>query len=225
MALVGVTERMWSAVFPRFCVACNREGVLLCRTCDEAWTPTRPATSFENDAGEHDIRDVFALLPYADPIARELITSWKYQFDASAWQILQRRLAPQGASFALTLGMRRVEAIVPLPLTNKRRCERGFDQAVEIARWLGHIAGVPVLPLLARRHRAGHQADRTVDERQSAMANSPFVIPTNAEGSLPKCILLVDDVWTTGATMDAGARTLKAVGVEEVFGFALAKGK
>jgi predicted amidophosphoribosyltransferase len=45
------------------------------------------------------------------------------------------------------------------------------------------------------------------------------------EGSLPKKVLLIDDVWTTGATMDAGARTLKSGGVEAVFSFTLAKGK
>lgn len=118
--------------------------------------------------------------------------------------------------------MHRVEVIVPLPLSRKRRCERGFDQAVEIAAWLSRITSIRMQPLLVRGHRDGHQAERSTDERKKAMLSSPFTVPLTP--SLPRRVLLVDDVWTTGATMDAGARTLKLAGVEEVYGFTLAKG-
>ncbi len=218
---------VWEAVFPRFCVACGREGALLCKTCDEAWAPSPPHKE-EWDAGAHDIAALWALLPYADPVARGLLTSWKYHFDTSAWETLQRRLAPAARVFPLTLGMHRVEAIVPLPLSRKRRAERGFDQAVEIASWLSCMTGIPMRPLLSRRHRDGRQAERTDAERKAAMRASPFVLSASQvhdrETMKLSRVLLVDDVWTTGATMDAGARVLKAGGVEEVYGFSLAKG-
>lgn len=192
---------------------------MLCQTCEASWA-SRPIE--ENLLSDRDVAGIWSVMPYADPVARQLITAWKYRYDTSAWEILRRKLAPSFGSFGLTLGLCHVEAIVPLPLSRKRRCERGFDQADEIAKWLSRLVGIPVRPLLARTHRDGHQAERSVDERQKAMLASPFCLPLTVD--IPRRVLLVDDVWTTGATMDAGARTLKSAGVEEVFGFALAKG-
>lgn len=212
-------EIFWDALFPRFCVACSREGALLCQTCQASWAP-RPIE--ENILADRDVYGIWSVLPYADPVARQLITAWKYRYDTSSWEILRRKLAPSFSTFGLTLGLRHIEAIVPLPLSRKRRCERGFDQADEIAKWLSRLTGVPTRPLLVRRHRDGHQAERSVDERQKAMLASPFAVPLTP--NIPRRVLLVDDVWTTGATMDAGARTLKLAGVEEVHGFSLAKG-
>jgi ComF family protein len=229
-------ERVLEAVFPRFCVSCKAEGSLLCRVCDEGWNPERPKVlESKEDGVDGDVSKLWAALPYANPIARELITSWKYNYDTSAWAILRRRLAPQISHLMLTLAMYRVEAIVPLPLANQRRCERGFDQSVEIAKWLGVLTNLPVQNLLVRKHTVGHQADRRVGERLQAMVDSPFSLAKNL-GKIEKShnkrpdpsfqrVLLVDDVWTTGATMSAGARTLKNEGIEEVFGFVLARGK
>ena len=122
--------------------------------------------------------------------------------------------------------MNKVEAIVPLPLSKQRKCERGFDQAEEIAKWLSKLTGVPMMSLLEKRRTVGHQADRSVEERLAAMVDSPFSFSASPDpSSCPQRVLLVDDVWTTGATMAAGARTLKAAGVEEVFGLTLARGK
>ncbi len=222
------------AVFPRFCVSCQAEGGLLCLACDEGWNPERPRVLEGKDEGvDGDIGKLWAMLPYANPVARELITSWKYNYDSSAWAILRRRLAPQISTLMLTLAMYKIEAIVPLPLTKQRRCERGFDQAVEIAEWLGKLTNLPVANLLVRKHTAGHQAERSVDERLKAMKASPFSLDQRPRvlalrgdpGCVYRRVLLVDDVWTTGATMSAGARTLKSGGVEEVYGFTLARGK
>ncbi len=214
---------VWDAVFPRFCVGCSAEGDLLCRKCDESWAPARPFLWHkEQEKAVHDIAELWVMAQYADPLTRGLVTAWKYHYDDSAWQTLQRRFAPCMSGFALTLAMHNIAAIVPLPLTKKRRCERGFDQAVSIATWLSAATGIPMLPLLTRGHREGHQAEKTEEQRKTAMVDSPFSLFSPL--SLPSHVLLVDDVWTTGSTMDAGARTLKAAGVEEVYGFALAKG-
>lgn len=234
--MAGLAECVLAAVFPRFCVSCQAEGGLLCLACDEGWNPERPRVLDSKDEGvDGDVSKLWAMLPYANPVARELITSWKYNYDSSAWAILRRRLAPPIATLMLTMAIHKIEAIVPLPLTKQRRCERGFDQAVEIAEWLSKLTNLPVVQLLERKHRAGHQAERAVDERLQAMATSPFSLNLKLSGTVERRntrldpryrrILLVDDVWTTGATMSAGARTLKNGGVEEVFGFTLARGK
>lgn len=217
------------AVFPRFCVSCKREGGLLCRDCDAVWHPLASfpllTKSLSRDHRGKGAGEVFSFLHYADPVARQLITAWKYQYDASSWQTLQRKLAPLLPQLHLRTSVAGIEAIVPVPLGRKRRCERGFDQAEEIARWLSLGIHLPVLPMLQRQLTFGHQADRTTNERQDAMANSPFrLLPKLIGGGpIPRRVLLVDDVWTTGATMLAAAAPLNELGIETHF-FAVAKG-
>lgn len=201
------------ALFPRFCVRCEKEGSLLCRSCDEAWRPSFSVTN-----------GVWHFLTYADPVARQLITAWKYQFDTSAWEILQRRLQPLLTQVHLHAAVHGAEAITYVPLSRTRRCERGFDQAEAIAAWLSGGVHLPKVRLLNRRHRLGHQAERSTLDRSEAMKVSPFSVAREAERALPKTLLLVDDVWTTGATAESAIRVLRGRGVEKVIPVVLAKG-
>lgn len=204
------------AMFPRFCVGCGSEGTLLCRTCDEAWQPSLPLLSRE---GQGEV-EPWSLVQYADPIARQLICAWKYQGDVSAWEILRRRFGPRLSLVSLQAALAGVQAVVPVSLHYRRRAERGFDQANEIAQWLATQLKIPVVHLLQRRATVGHQAERSDAERIAAMATTPFVC---RQADVPKRVLLVDDVWTTGATMQAAAKEFTQKGSEVRF-FTLAKG-
>lgn len=208
---LSMISRGWnnllSAIFPRFCVQCRGEGNLLCDVCAAAWRPSRPED-------EH----AWSLLHYADPIARQLITSWKYQLDQSAFEILCRRLSGEMPLLRLRAGMAGIQAIVPVPLDYRRKAWRGFDQSEEIGKWLSAELKIPFRPLLRRKLAFGHQADRSTENRQKAMANSPFALATQ---DIPERILLVDDVWTTGSTMRAAEAALPQC---RVHFFTIAKG-
>lgn len=193
----AIAEAALNALFPRFCVACRREGSLLCRSCDEHWQPS-----------PSHLTDVWTLLQYADPIARQLICAWKYQGDTSAWDILRRRLTPKLSLVALRATLEGIQGIVPVPLDYRRKAERGFDQAEDIARWVSGATNISMQHLLARTVTSGHQAERTDAERLEAMAASPFLCRERGGVTAPCRVLLVDDVWTTGATMQAAARAL-----------------
>jgi len=101
------------------------------------------------------------------------------------------------------------DAIVPLPLARERLRERGFNQAEEIARALGRELGLPVLPrVLMRRRRTPAQHSLPLSQRR-----------TNVRGAFAACarldamrLLLVDDVLTTGATLDKAGACCKAAG-------------
>lgn len=214
--LTSVATRIADAVFPRFCVGCGAEGSILCTNCGQVWVPDGATTG-----------EPWFFAHYADPIARGLLTNWKYHFDETAWEVLSRRLHPALSTFSLRLAMAGITAIVPVPLSRERRAERGFDQAERIAHWLSRATRVPVRHLLVRRHVSGHQAERTTEERHTAMALSPFVAaPLLSKGGqgVVGSVLLVDDVWTTGATMHAAIRTLNAAGVHAVTCCTLLKG-
>lgn len=147
---------------------------------------------------------------------------WKYQYDHSAWDLLREHASPLLEPLQERIVTQKISVIVPLPLSARRERERGFNQSLLIARWLSQELALPVLPMLARTHRGGHQADRTYAEREQAMQVSPFMAyPVKRT---PESILLVDDVWTTGSTMSAAKKELIAAGISRVLAFTLAKG-
>lgn len=113
--------------------------------------------------------------------------------------------------------------VVPVPLHPKRERERGFNQAAVIGETLARRAGLPFDDAsLARStyleaHRAGMDAE---GRRESVAGVFEIVRPRMIEG---ESVLLVDDVWTTGATASACAAPLTAAGAREVFVLTLAR--
>lgn len=217
--LQNIIKTIHNAVFPRFCVRCQQEGSLLCADCAVSWQPP-PMSLSTLDSGH------VASLNYADPVARALICAWKYKFDASAWEHLKRTLSGRLQTLRQIARTRRIEALVPLPLHSRRLCERGFDQAEEIVLFLGQELELPVQNLLIRTRATGKQADREEAERIEYMKDNPFKLAIDCCYPIAShSVLLVDDVWTTGATALAGVQILKNVGVENVLVYTLAKGK
>lgn len=193
-----------SALLPRHCFGCEREGSLLCDQC-------LADTSLDGPP--------FA---YANPIVRQLICAWKYDGDANAFQILHRLVAPRLALLRSIIEEKKIVAIVPVPLSTWKERWRGFSQSRDLARLLGAELHLPVVDILDRKHRLRAQANLSHDVRKSALKRNPFSVKEGAE--LPTRILLIDDVETTGATMNAVEEVLLANGVDVIVKWSLAKG-
>lgn len=110
--------------------------------------------------------------------------------------------------------------LCPVPLHWTRRFQRGFNQAELLAGALAQGRGLPVQSLLARVHATGHQARRNRTDRRNAIRIEAF----RAMGPVPPHVILIDDVATTGATLDACAAVLKAAGAVQVEAWVLARG-
>jgi ComF family protein len=115
-----------------------------------------------------------------------------------------------------------IDAVVPVPLFPRRRRWREFNQAEELAEWLGRERGVPVWRCLRRVRDTETQS--TLDRRgRHENLRGAFELASGAavrEASL----LMIDDVFTTGATVDACARVLKAEGARRVDVLTVARG-
>jgi len=112
--------------------------------------------------------------------------------------------------------------MVPVPLHQKRLKERGYNQSRLLARELGKLINLPVADdcLTRQRHASPQARASTVDERRS---NVESAFTCRDHRLRDKQVLLIDDVSTSGATLDACAMALKAAGATTVWGLVLAR--
>ena len=227
MALNNWLSNIQDWLLPRLCPACGNAtgaGRALCPGC-EASLPIltagcpRCAIPYEHPdvSGECGAcqrhppayaRSV-ALYRYAPPVDH-FVRALKFHHDLGVAQLLGRRLAARLAELP-----DRPDAIVPVPLHRQRLRLRGFNQALEIARPLARMLHVPLEPLLLERVRAtGAQSDLPLEQRARNVHGAFAVRRGRPLHGLR--VALVDDVMTTGSTVQAASQALRGAGVEEV---------
>lgn len=154
-------------------------------------------------------------------LVRELIQRFKYGRDQS----LIRALAPllRAAFDDPRIQGKRFDAIVPVPLHSLREREREFNQSALLATHLGKQLGIPVRQYLKRTRPTAPQAGF---DRAARMKNleGAFDLAKGMEIPPDACLLLVDDVSTTGSTLDACAAVLLEAGAAEVCAVTVARG-
>jgi ComF family protein len=197
------------------CPACRRELPLLqgdgCPVCAEASPDGAVCGACLKSPPRFDA--TLAPLPYAFPLDK-LVQALKYQ----------HRLAVAGFLAQAMLAGPRPEGdiIVPLPLSAKRLRERGFNQAVEIARPLARALRLPLgLNGFTRRLDTAPQATLPWKERRRNVRHA-FACSRDLAG---KTVIVVDDVMTTGATLDEFAATLKQHGALRVTNWVAARAR
>ena len=155
-----------------------------------------------------------------------------YRYDAPIDRLIQgfkygRRLDwGRALANALAQGLRaagaHADAIVPVPLHRRRLRERGYNQSLELARPIGRLLDIPVLAHAARRVRpTPAQAGLSRDDRQRNVRNAFKIAQPSAVSE--KCVAVVDDVMTSGHTVNALARALKHAGAGDVVVWVLAR--
>lgn len=144
--------------------------------------------------------------------ARALVHALKFRGRTATADVMAAQIAANAPRGLLD----RHAMLVPAPTHPQRRRERGFDQAALLARALGRRTLLPSLGALRRHGPATRQLGATRAERAG---NVHVTAVRRARGR----VILVDDVHTTGATLDACARALLAAGAEEVLAVAYAR--
>ena len=221
-AIGRAASRALDLALPPTCAGCRREGSPLCREC-QTWLRVRVANPPGAPIGlPADIPPPLVQLEWCAPftgVTRRALHALKYAGErrlarplgetlAARWQ----RAGPGG------------DALVPVPASPDRVRERGYDQAVLIARAAGRVLRLPVLPVLERTHDTAAQYVLGRSGRASNVGGA-FGLRGASSGAAStvegRWLVLVDDVVTTGATlaacatalMDAGAAAVSAVTV------------
>ena len=146
-------------------------------------------------------------------VARDLVLSVKFSGRREGMKVLGERLA---AAHRETGIANRASLVVPVPLHPWRRLWRGFDQAELLADEVSKRLERPVVRALRRRRATVPQATRPPLERRSLTAEA-FAATWRARAVRQRAVLLVDDVMTSGATVEAASRALLAAGARVVF--------
>lgn len=217
-----------AAVIPQDCLLCRAAAGdrLLCAACTEALPrlspeccpvcalPTPGAQTCGPCLRQPPHFDATrAVFRYEFPLDR-LVQSLKYAHRLASADFLGRELA------CLPTPLPACDLILPVPLAAPRLAERGFNQALELARPLARSCGVPLETRHVRRHRdTTPQASLPWKERAKNIRHA-FECDIDLAGMN---VVVVDDVMTTGATLDELARTLKAHGAIRVENRVLAR--
>jgi ComF family protein len=152
-----------------------------------------------------------AAFVYGHPLDR-LLPRFKFHGDLAAGRVL-------ADAWCTHLPASRPQALVPVPLHRTRLRERGYDQALELARRVARACGVAVRADALRRVRAtARQSELAAGARRRNVRGAFAVV-----GALPPHVALLDDVMTTGATLRAAASALRAGGVERIEVWVLAR--
>jgi ComF family protein len=225
MSLAAVLNDLSSVIFPPQCLGCadtlsSFDGKMLCRKCEgevhfiEGALCSICGTNFSySPAGSHLCGDCLEKTPYFfraravfsyETIILEAIHRFKYKRDLSTGETLASFMAD--FSFP-DINLADYSLIVPVPLHVKRLRERGFNQSLILARAIGKERRIPVNFSLLKRHKfTSTQTASHKKERQQNIRGAFEV--TDKEKIAGQNIILVDDVYTTGATVNECAKTL-----------------
>lgn len=218
-------------LFPPGCPGCGRvmaDHGALCQVC---WRDVRfierpycevLGTPFAHDLGSGflsaeaianppDFNRLRAVCAF-DGVGRKLVHALKYRDHTELAPMMARWMARAGKEL-----IEDCDVIVPIPLHRWRLVSRRFNQAADLARALGHETGRPMLAdALRRRRRTVQQVGLDRAQRAANMKGAFEVTLPGKADILGKRVVLVDDVYTTGATVSAATRVLKRAGAAKV---------
>jgi ComF family protein len=196
---MSIFEQIISFVAPHECLACGAEGYLLCGRCAAAL----PAAQLKQRIP--GVQQVWPGVIY-EGLAKSVVHALKFERAAAAAKDI-------ADSIAIGLPRQNHWLVTHLPTAPARVRQRGYDQSRLIARLVAKRIGAPYAPLLART-TAVRQVGATRAQRKQQMRTA--FRPLRGQSFSQKHILLIDDVLTTGATIEAAAVILRAAGAARV---------
>ncbi|MBM3250872.1 MAG: ComF family protein [Candidatus Nealsonbacteria bacterium] len=208
---------IFDILFPKFCVNCQKEGSYLCEDCFSLIDISEKQYHLLKS-----INCLYCPSSYDNFIVKKLINQFKYQFIKD----LAKPLSFLIITYLINLDKVKILkdfVLVPIPLHKKKLKIRGFNQAEEISKELSKFLEIPVFNnILTKIKQTPAQVELKKEERKKNIRGTFFCQePEIIQG---RKILLVDDVFTTGATLEEAAGVLRRAGAREIQAAIIAHG-
>jgi len=232
-------ELVFNLLLPKLCLACNTEGSYLCDCClakipliDKFSCPGCQKISPYGKTCEacqksYYLNGVIYALDYKNPLVQRMIKQLKYHFIKDLINPLAKILINEIKSSNFLSGNFTADEssflMIPIPLHRKKFLWRGFNQSELLAKKLAEEFELNLrTDILIKTKNTKSQTDLKENERHLNVKNT-FAV-NNKRNIKGKIIFLIDDVLTTGSTLNEAAKELKKAGAQEVWGITLAKG-
>lgn len=188
-------------VYPPVCAACRNFMEKRTGLCDACMSQITPIASYSFAIGKRYTVPVFAVSQYKDPL-RSLILAKHYSDKIAAFCLADLMW------HKTYISQQKFDYLVPIPLHWSRYAWRGFNQADEIAKQIAQKSEIPVAHLIKRNKKTLFQAELSADERTRNVRDAFVLDVVYKKHYSDKHLVLVDDLFTTGATVQEAARTL-----------------
>lgn len=198
-------------IAPHVCIACAREGHILCAPCQKGLplvhevcyrcnAPTTRGLICKACSATVELKAVYGVTQYSG-VAAELVQKLKFSRVVEAAK-------PMSAKIAAVISAQPNLLITHVPTATSRIRKRGYDQSALLARRIAKILGAEYIPLLLRKGQKRQLGSSGVDRRDQL--RSAFEARVTIDKN--RSILLIDDVLTTGSTMESACQALRTAG-------------
>lgn len=229
-----ITSLFWDALFPRRCPVCGQipkanricpsclkklsfVSSPTCKKCGKEIVDETLEYCLDCSRRAHSFSYGIALLNYNEAAAHS-VAAVKYKNKREYLDFYAEEAVKRCGELLLRM---QADALVPVPVHPKRRRMRGFNQAELLAEKMGEALSLPVWnEVLYRSRNTEPQKELSPAERLKNLEQAFAAKPV-----LGKRLILIDDIYTTGSTMEACSRVLKRAGAETIYFFALCIGQ
>lgn len=213
---MATIDKLLDMVAPHYCLSCSEPGDLLCQSCQFSIVIRSVSSCYgcnglssdyrtcDNCYRRASLRSVYTAIEF-DELSKELIYCLKFNRSIAAAKNIAQLVYE-------VLPIDRFDVITHLPTATNRVRRRGYDQAELIAKQLGKIADLPARRLLKRltQHR------QVGSSRLQRQENAPKMFLATDQTKQYRRILIVDDIMSTGASLEAASKALKSQGAYRV---------
>jgi len=217
-------------IFPQNCIGCGKYGEVLCPLCQKkiriiktfvctkCGRITKSGQFCPSCRAKSNLTGLMVAAGYDKGPTKELIHHFKYDGMLEIAPILGGLLISRLRKSSL----RGKLVLVPVPLHYRRQRQRGFNQAEILARYISRRLNISGGLALKRKRKTKSQVELSGRERRKNLAGAFFC--KDRELIKGKTVILVDDVSTTGATLEECAKVLRTAGARQVWGLVVARG-
>lgn len=195
------------------CRECNKKIVKIeepfCMKCGKPLRKAEQEYCYDCKKGGHVFEEGRGLWVHKSPVS-DALYAFKYQNRRIYGEIFGRELVENFESY---LRKRQIDLIIPIPLYKKKLRKRGYNQAEILARALSEGTGIPMNTRILIRQRETAPQKKLNDKERRKNIRGAFVVLKQVRG---KKIVLIDDIYTTGSTLDEAALVLKKAGAQNV---------